>query len=175
MTKKIVSLLSFAFIALTLASCGGKKTQEAIVAPQGMNVLDLTRYGKPFAIFVPDTVAAKLVIVEQTSGALDIKVGTNFAITINEQAGDIELKKSDIKGDDVNKFKTFITEEPTAIFWESEIVSPEFHFLVNQKIGNKDYSFEDLKSTETEPLSKEATQKMFESAKNIKEIKKEAA
>ena len=96
--KKLINLLSVAIVASTLLSCGGKKSeQEPIVAPAGMNVLDLTKYGKPFAIFVPDTVAAKLMVTEQSSGALDIKVGTNFAITINEQAADIELKKKTSK------------------------------------------------------------------------------
>ncbi|MEI8137593.1 MAG: hypothetical protein WCH21_09750 [Bacteroidota bacterium] len=172
--KKLINLLSIAIVASTLLSCGGKKAeQEPIVAPQGMNVLDLTKYGKPFAIFVPDTTAAKLLVTEQSSGALEIKVGTNFAITINEQAADIELKKKDIKEDEVLKFKNYIVEEPAAIFWESEIVKPEFHFLINQKIGTTDYSIEDLKSTETDPLNKESTQKMFDSGKNIKEIKKE--
>lgn len=175
MTKKIINLFSVAIISTVLLACGGKKKEEAIVAPQGMNVLDLSKFGKPFAIFVPDTTAAKLSITEQTSGALDIKVGVNFAITINEQAADIELKKTDVKGDETNKFKSFITEEPTAIFWESEITKPEFHFLINHKIGTSEYSIEDLKSTETEPLGKDATQKMFDSAKGIKEIKKEAA
>lgn len=172
--KKLINLLSVAIVASTLLSCGGKKAeQEPIVAPQGMNVLDLTKYGKSFAIFVPDTTAAKLLVTEQSSGALEIKVGTNFAITINEQAADIELKKKDIKEDEVLKFKNYIVEEPAAIFWESEIVKPEFHFLINQKIGTTDYSIEDLKSTETDPLNKESTQKMFDSGKNIKEIKKE--
>ncbi|MEO6303791.1 MAG: hypothetical protein ABIP51_11535 [Bacteroidia bacterium] len=172
--KKLINLLSVAILASTILSCGGKKKeQEAIVAPQGMNVLDLSRYGKPFAIFVPDTVAAKLTVTEQSSGALDIKVGTNFAITINEQAVDLDLKKKDIKEDEVLRFKNYVVEEPTAIFWESEIVKPEFHFVINQKIGTTDYSFEDLKSTETEPFDKGTTQKMFDSAKGIKEIKKE--
>lgn len=172
--KKLTNLLSIALIASTIISCGGKKAeQEAIVAPQGMHVLDLSRFGKPFAIFVPDTVAAKLEITEQSSGALDIKVGTNFAITINEQAADLDLKKKDIKEDEVLKFKNYVVEEPTAIFWESEIVKPEFHFVVNQKIGNTDYCIEDLKSTEAEPFDKATAQKMFDSAKGIKEIKKE--
>lgn len=174
--KKIISLISAAVIVASLVSCGDKnKGQEAIVAPQGMNVLDLTRFGKPFAIFVPDTVAAKLEIVQQTYGALDIKVGKSFAISINEQAADIELKKKDIKDDEVNKFKSFAAEEPNAIFWESEITQPEFHFLINQKIGTAEYSIEDIKSTEGDVFGKEAIQKMFDSAKNIKEIKKEDA
>lgn len=172
--KKLINLLSAAVLVSSIVSCGGKKAeQEPIVAPQGMNVLDLSKYGKPFAIFVPDTTVAKLQITEQSSGALDIKVGTNFAITINEQAADIELKKKDIKEDEVLKFKNYIVEEPNAIFWESEIVKPEFHFVINQKIGATDYCIEDIKSTETEPFDKATTQKMFDSGKSIKEIKKE--
>lgn len=165
------------FIAITvfvsLISCGGNKNEE-IVAPQGMHTLNLTRFGKQFAIFVPDTVANKLIITEQTNGALDIKVGTNFALSINEQAADIDMRKMDIKDDELNKFKNYLIEEPTAIMWESEIVQPEFHFLLNQKIGNNDYSFEDIRDTEAKAFSKDAMQKMFESAKNIKEIKKDS-
>lgn len=175
--KKFITCISAAVMIGSLVSCGGKKNeQEAIVAPQGMNVLDLSRFGKPFAIFVPDTTAAKLEIVQQSYGALDIKVGKAFAVSINEQSADIELKKTDVKGDEVNKFKSFIAEEPNAIMWESEITQPEFHFLINQKIGNAEYSFEDIKSTDGENIfGKEAIQKMFDSAKNIKEIKKEDA
>jgi hypothetical protein len=172
--KKIIILFSAALLVGTLNSCGDKKKdQEAIVAPQGMHVLDLSKYGKPFAIFVPDTVAAKLEVVQQTYGALDIKVGKSFAISINEQPSDIELKKKDIKEDEVNKFKSFVTEEPNAIFWESEITQPEYHFIINQKVGNAEYSIEDIKNTDAEPFGKDAVQKMFDSAKNIKEIKKE--
>jgi len=172
--KKIISLFSAAIIISSLISCGeSKKPEEAIVAPQGMIVLDLTQYGKPFVIFVPDTTAAKLMVTEQQSGALDIRVGKGFAISINEQAADFEMKKKDLKEDEINKFKSFVVDEPTAIFWESEITAPEFHFLINQKIGTTDYSFEDTRSTENEPFGKEAIQKMFDSAKNIKEKKKE--
>lgn len=173
--KNLNILFSTAIVAASLISCGDKKKdQEAIVAPQGMHVLDLTKYGKPFVVFVPDTVAAKLEVTQQTYGALDIKVGINFAISINEQPADLELRKKDIKEDEVNKFKSFITEEPNAVLWESEITKPEYHFLINQKIGNAEYSIEDTKSAETEPYGKEAIQKMFDSAKNIKELKKES-
>jgi hypothetical protein len=169
---KKISILFFALaVVLTVSSCGGKK-EEAIVAPEGMHVLDLSKYGKPFAIFVPDTIHSKLVVTEQSYGALDIQVGKNFAISINEQPADIELRKTDIKGDEVNKFKSFITEEPTAIMWESQITEPEFHFLLNQKIGNSEYSFEEVKSSE-HIYGKEPIQKMFDSCKNIKEIKKD--
>lgn len=168
--KKIINLFFALSIGSIITSCNSGK-DEAIVAPQGMNVLDLGKYGKPFAIFIPDTSNAKLQIVQQSYGALDIKVGNGFAISINEQLADIELKKKDLKEDEVNKLKSLITDEPNAILWESEIVQPEFHFLVNQKIGNTDYSFEDIKSSESNPFGKDAIQKMFESCKSIKEIK----
>lgn len=171
MHKTLITVLSVTFIT-ALVSCGEKK-QEAIVAPEGMNTLDLNRYGKPFAIFVPDTVANKMEIVEQSNGALDIKVGKNFAISINEQVADIAMRKEDIKTDEVNKFKSYMADEPNAIMWESEIAEqPQFHFLMNQKIGNNDYNFEDIHDTEAPTLGKDAIQKMFDSAKNIKELKK---
>lgn len=173
--KKILIIAVCIASLLSNSSCGDKTpAQEPIVAPEGMNVLDLTRFGKPFAIFVPDTVQNKLQIVDQSYGALEITVGPNFAISISEQAEDIELKKKEIKEDEINKLKSFITEEPTAIFWESAITDPEFHFLINQKVGTADYHIIDLKSSEAKPFEKAAVQKMFDSAKNIKEIKKAA-
>jgi hypothetical protein len=152
-----------------VVSCGDKKNTE-IVAPEGMHALSLNRFGKPFAIFVPDTVANKMEIVEQSNGALDIKVGKSFAISINEQAADIELRKQDLKDDEVNKLKGMLADEANAIMWESEIVQPEFHFLLNQKIGDRDYSFEDIRDTESNPPGKEAVQKMFDSAKNMRSV-----
>jgi len=172
MHKTLITLVS-ATCLTALVSCGGKK-QEEIVAPEGMHTLNLNRFGKPFAIFVPDTVANKMEIVEQSNGALDIKVGKSFAISINEQAADINMRKEDIKTDEVNKLKSYITDEPNAIMWESEIAEqPQFHFLMNQKIGNSDYNFEDIHDTEAPTLGKDAIQKMYDSAKNIKELKKE--
>jgi hypothetical protein len=175
MKKIVLTGLVLASLGLSIVSCGDKTPkQEPIVAPQGMNVLDLTKYGKSFAIFVPDTNNAKLEIMEQSWGALEIKVGNNFAISISEDEADLNLRKADIKADEVNKFKSFAVEEPNTIMWESEITKPEFHFITIQKIGTTAYTFEDIKSSETEPFGKEAIQKMLDSAKGIKEVKKES-
>ena len=165
MHKTLITLLTAALLT-ALVSCGGKK-QEEIVAPEGMHTLNLSRFGKPFAIFVPDTVANKMEITEQSNGSLTLKVGKNFAISINEQAGDIAMRKEDIKGDEVNKFKSYITDEPNAIMWESEITKPEYHFYTIQKIGTSNYVFEDVVPMDGEPFSKENTQKMYDSAKTI--------
>lgn len=175
MKKVLLTGLTFITLSVATISCGDKAPkQEPIVAPQGMNVLDLSKFGKPFVIFVPDTNNAKLEIVEQSWGALEIKVGTGFALSISEEEADFGLRKADIKADEVNKFKSFIVDEPTTIMWESEITKPEFHFISIQKVGTNAYTFEDIKSTEAEPFGKEVIQKMLDAAKAIKEVKKEA-
>jgi hypothetical protein len=161
------------FIMTTIISCGGKKTGSELAAPQGMISLDLTHYGKPFALFVPDTAKAHLMITEESTGALYIRIGENFGIAINEQSGDLELLKKDLHDDEINKLKKIITEEPSALFWESEIVKPEFHFFLNKKLNNNDYSFEDIKDTEKDPFSQEDIRRMFEASRNAHEIKKE--
>ena len=174
--KTLYTLISALALVVTLQSCGGKKEEQAVVeAPAGMITIDLSKYGKPFTIFVPDSTFGKMEIAEQTWGALEIRIGKNFQLSITEDPGDIELRKTDIKADDVNKFKSFIVEEPTTIMWESEITKPEFHFYSIQKIGNSTYVFEDIKSSDAEPFSKESIQKMLDSAKGLKEVKKAEA
>lgn len=165
--KKLITLLSAIAITTTLVSCGGKEEKTDATAPEGMVALDLGKFGKPFSIFVPDTTAAKLDVKEQSWGALEIKVGKNFHISITEDPGDIELQKSDIKSNDVNIFKSFVIEEPLTLMWESAITKPEFHFYTIQKVGNNTYVFQDVVSEDGEPKSKEAIQKMLDSAKSI--------
>ena len=164
-TTSISIFLVVVSSVLFIASCSN--SGQEIKAPEGMQVLNLSRYGKPFSIFVPDTTKIHLVITEQSSGALEISAGNNYGISINEQHADLGLLRSDLKADDVNKLKSMIVDEPEAIMWESEIVQPEFHFFINKKINNADYSFEDIKSTEAEPFKKEATQRMFDACKNV--------
>lgn len=170
--KKILTLLSALTIATAFTSCGGKETKEDVQAPAGMVALDLSKYGKQFSIFVPDTTTAKLSIVEQSWGALEIKVGKTFQLSITEDPGDIELKKSDIKSNDVNVFKAYVVEEPLTIMWESEITKPEFHFYSIQKASGNSYVFEDVVSADGEPLSKESVQKMLDSVKKLVEKQK---
>lgn len=174
MKKIIPSALILALVMFIIPGCDQKNGDDPIVAPQGMNILDLTNYGKPFVLFIPDTTAAKLSVKENPNGALEIRVGNNFGVAINEQAGDVETKKKEIKDDEVFKFNTFLKEEPNAILWRADFMDKAvFHFMVNMKIGTSDYCFEDIISTETEPFRQEDAQKMFDSAKSIKEKNKE--
>ena len=164
--KKIITLLSV-LATFTFTSCGEKEKTQNVEAPPGMVALDLSKYGKPFSIFVPDTTVSKLTITEQSWGALEIKVGKSFQLSITEDPGDIELKKSDIKSNDINIFKSFVVEEPLTIMWESAITKPEYHFYSIQKVDVNTYVFEDLIPAGGEPLGKESIQKMLDSSKNL--------
>ena len=170
--KNTLILFSALTLSVLFTSCGNKETKQDIQAPAGMFALDLSKYGKQFSVFVPDTTSAKLEVTEQSWGALEVKVGKNFHISITEDPGDMELRKSDIKSNDINIFKSFVVDEPLSIMWESLITKPEFHFYSIQKIGANTYVFEDVIPADGEPFSKDAIQKMFESSKTIIEKKK---
>ena len=156
------------FIFLFVIACGNKE-QKSNFSTEGLVNLDLSKFGKPFSIFVPDTISSKLSVQEQSNGALIIKVGNKFAISINEFKADIELKKQDIKDDEVNKFKAYILEQPNAIIWKSQITHPECHFLMNVTVNNADYSIEDLHNDDNTTYSEEQIQRMYDSCKNLVE------
>jgi hypothetical protein len=164
MKKQFITLFSIGL----LFSCGSEKDVKTDSAPPaGMHLIDLSAYGKPFSIYVPDTNTAKPEISEQPSGALEVKVGNNFAISIYETAANLALKKEDIQADEVNRFKSFIVDQPEGMIWESGITQPEFHFLLNKQTGGSEYSFEDIRDPELKPFGKEAVERMFESSKKI--------
>jgi len=161
--KKLLLLLIAPSI-LFFASCGGSKTEETVAIP-GMTTVDIKINGNALSIMVPDSTKGKMEIVEQSWGATEIKVGKEFQISISEGEGDIALMKSDIAGNDVNKFKRFIKDEPTLLFWESEITEPEFHFYSITKVGNLSYLVEDIKD---EHFGEKGTQTMIDAAKTLK-------
>jgi hypothetical protein len=125
----------------------------------------ITVNGNQLSIMVPDSTRGKLEIVEQSWGATEIKVGKEFQISVTEGEGDIALTKSDIAGNDVNKFKRFVKDEPTLLFWESQITDPEFHFYTVVKPGAISYVVEDIKG---EIFSEKSTQTMIDAAKTLK-------
>lgn len=167
--KKLILLLAAPAI-LTIASCGDSKKDDAAVSIPGMTEVNLKINGNQLSIMVPDSTKGKMELLEQSWGATEIKVGKDFQISISEGEGDIALTKSDIAGNDVNKFKRFVKDEPTLLFWESEITGPEFHFYTIVKPGTVSYLIEDIKG---EVFDEKATQTMIDAAKTLKA--KEAA
>ena len=161
--KKLLLLLVVPSI-LFLASCGGKKEDTAASMP-GMMEVNLKINGNALSIMVPDSTKGKMEMTEQSWGATEIKVGTDFQISIEEGDGDIALTKSDIAGNDVNKFKRFIKDEPTLLFWESEITAPECHFYTIVKPGAVSYVIKDIAG---DMFNEKSVQTMVDASKTLK-------
>jgi hypothetical protein len=163
MKKLIVALLIPA--AMFVVACGGTKTEDAGVSMPGMMEVDLTINGNKLSIMVPDSTKGKLEMTEQSWGATELKVGKEFQISIEESEGDVSLMKSDIAGNDVNKFKRYVKDEPASLVWESEITEPEYHFYTVVKANNVSYLIQDIKE---ERFSEKAVQTMVDAAKTLK-------
>ena len=161
--KKILLLLATPAV-LFFASCGSKTEETATTMP-GMTEVQLKINGNNLSIMVPDSTKGKMEMVEQSWGATEIKVGKDFQISIEEGEGDVALTKSDIAGNDVNKFKRFVKDEPTLLFWESEITAPEFHFYSIVKPGTVSYIVKDIAG---EMFGEPATQTMIDASKTLK-------
>ena len=160
MMKKII-LFPILICFATFISC--QKTE----VPDGTIKLNLNKYGKQFSIYVPDTLKEKLEIKEQSWGALEIKIGKRFYISITEDPGDIELLKSDIQTNDVNVFKSYIIDEPQTLMWESYMVKPEFHFYTIQKAAGNTYVFQDVVPDDGESFSKKSIENMYQCSKQL--------
>lgn len=173
MYKPIFNKMSKAFVLLAIpvmlifAGCSGTKgpKEDVVKIKPGMMELNLKVNGNSLTITVPDSSIGKLDVVEQSWGATEIKVGKKFQLSISEGQGDIALKKSDISGDDVNKFKRYIKEEPTTLIWESGITEPEFHFYTVEKVGPVFYLIENVKD---DHFTEKEIQQMVESAKGLR-------
>ncbi|MGZ4033223.1 MAG: hypothetical protein ACXVPU_08750 [Bacteroidia bacterium] len=162
--KKLLILLAAPSI-LFLASCGSKKEDTTVSIP-GMMEVNFKISGNPLSIMVPDSTKGKMEMVEQSWGATEIKVGNDFQISIEEGDGDIALTKSDIAGNEVNKFKRFVKDEPTLLFWESEIAEkPECHFYAIIKPGKTSYVIKDIVG---EQFGEKSVQTMVDAAKTLK-------
>ncbi len=161
--KKLFLLLATPAVLL-IASCGGSKTEDTVTIP-GMVQTEITVSGTKMTIMAPDSTKGKMEIIEQSWGATEIKVGKEFQISIEESDGDVALMKSDIAGNDVNKFKRYIKDEPTMLFWESEITQPEFHFYTVVKAGEKSYVIQNLKE---EMFDEKQAESMIEASKSLR-------
>jgi hypothetical protein len=167
--KSILNItISLALIAM-ITSCGGKKQNEneALVAPQGLRYLDVSKTGMNVFVLIPDSSFGILDTIMQSSGEYLVKVGKDYQVAVVETNGDLNQKKADIAGDDVNKLKKYIVDEATTLMWESGIGDlSEFHFYHIAKLGSRTYVFEDVKG---ESFSQQAVQKMLDASKQSKE------
>ncbi len=78
--------------------------------------------------------------------AVEVQKGDHFFIEVNNSKADIAARKKEIQENDVNKLKSFTTDSPDALVYESQVMDKgEFHFVGNVKVGDKDFYCEDSK------------------------------
>jgi hypothetical protein len=163
--KKLLFLLMIP-VAAAFVSCGGEKKEETAKIP-GMMEVDLSPYGIQATMMIPDSTKGIADIQAQSYG-VEIKVGKSYQILVKEGDEDIELKKSDIKSNEVFKLKRYVKEEPTLLFYEVALPDAEqgqYHFFAIVKAGNSTYIVEDIQE---EAFTEKDIERMVESAKSIK-------
>jgi hypothetical protein len=115
---------------------------ETPLAP-GMIRMNLLSYGIPATIDIPDTTERPHVIESLPSGDLHISVQKWFNISLNVSGMDMERKKKDIAGNDVDKFQSWVAQDSVSIIYKTQMVNEEYHFYAIIKKGNKTFYAED--------------------------------
>lgn len=145
MYKKLF-LLSVFFAALSLSSCKQDKPVEtdadAPLAP-GMIRLNLLSYGIPATIDIPDTTERMHMIEQLPSGDLHIQVQKWFNLTVNVSGMDMDRKKKDIAGNDVDKFVSWVKQDSSSIVYKCQMVNEEYHYYAIIKKDGKTFYSED--------------------------------
>jgi len=150
---------------------GEENGTEENVDLGSVDELDLNQYGFPLIISVPKAspTVPEPVVDELDWGAIEIRVGTNYAIQITGGDGDMALAKEDIAMDDLYA-ATYIVDEPDAILYGWAIkdtdMEPGYRFFVIKMDGANAWEIRSI--DDGEALSEGAATKMFNIAKAAK-------
>lgn len=150
--------------------------EEPIVKLKGHEELDLTPWGFPMLLLVPDAENNGEAKVEATNrGALEITVGQNFGIEIIYGEGNIELFKTELDEDLVFTAE-ILREDSTLLVYKQDIpdsgVKTHHHFFFKTTIDNDVYEVRDLQS---EQFGESAIEDMIKAVKTLRIAKKMAA
>lgn len=171
---------AFAAMLITAAACGDDKkaddkkedkketssdsdkeaepSEEAMALTQSM---DLSEYGLPFTIMVPEG-------SEYRDGKWDksIQAGPRFEILISTDMNTVAEQKEFWKNNDANKLKQFIIDEPNGILAETEVMGKtEYHFYYTVEIDGGLYCFENAKGLS---YTKAEAMAMYNACKSVK-------
>jgi hypothetical protein len=169
--NKISSLLLIALTTLFLACNNNKPATEENNAPSEPLVEhNLKRHGMPYMISLPKGKMQLLIDSMQAYGDLTIDMGKTFNIIISPANEDMASIKKDLAGNDVNKLKNYIIDEPTTILFVSEIVSPEYHFKHFVTIGTDKLMISDNLNADGTAYNEDEIKLMLACAKSLKAL-----
>ncbi len=146
---------------------------EVPLAP-GMIRMNLLSYGIPATIDIPDTTERPHVIESLPSGDLHISVQKWFNISLNVSGMNMDRKKKDIAGNDVDKFQSWVAEDSVSIIYKTQMVNEEFHFYAIIKKGERTFYAEDhFQGTDgtVTNFSEPQIQSMLNAAKTLTPVK----
>lgn len=173
--KKINYILPF--VVSALMACGGgdgqtgeeaggenAATEESI---EGV-ATDLTEYGMPYSITLPEGGSGELTITATDWGGVEINKGDNFRMSIAYGEGDLDLLKFDLEEDLVYKAE-IIEEADNYVVYKREIpdsgMDAEYHFMYVVPAGDEAIEITNSKDV---THNEEAIRKMLASAKSFK-------
>ena len=163
-------LLVFSFISFFSCDNEEKSTDENnIMVLKGYEELDLTQWGFPMSVMIPDAENNGEAQVTLTNrGALEIIVGQSFGIEIIYGEGDIELLKMDLEEDLVFSSE-IVKEDSTLLIYKQDIpesgIKTQHHFFYKTLIGNDIYEVRDLQG---EQYGEKMIEDMIKSAQTLR-------
>jgi hypothetical protein len=104
--------------------------------------------------------------VKEAFGSAEVATADNsFHLEIGTDKADMAARKAEIDGNDINKLKRYVIDEPDGILYESVVMGKsEFHLLVNAEGGESGFECQDSKG----PSYTEAqAQAMFKACKTL--------
>jgi len=155
---------------ITFSSCKHKEeVTEAELGP-GMIRMSLASVGMNVTIDIPDTEKKAHVIETLPSGDVHVSVEKGFNILINVSGMDMNRKKKDIAGNDVDKFQSWVVQDSNDVLFKTQMVNDEFHFYAIVKKGDKTYYVQEQTQSSDGAVTnftQDQAQTMLNSAKTI--------
>jgi hypothetical protein len=149
--KKCIHLATLLLLVITSA-CNTKKEEKKL--EPGKMELDLTSYGIPALITVPDTANGHRLEAKRNEGTgeVEIHLGDAFAIGIqaadSSELMDIKKQKELVANAEPFKLQKFLIDEPETFLYECKIdipeMEPHYHFFALVKAGKNTYALRDL-------------------------------
>ncbi|HSY76222.1 MAG TPA: hypothetical protein VK890_05160 [Bacteroidia bacterium] len=140
----------------------------------GMIRMDLTPVGIPATIDIPDTTKLPHTIEALPSGDIHVSVNKGFNMLINVSGMDMDRKKKDIAGNDVDKFQSWVVQDSTAILYKTQMVNEEFHFYsIVRKGGKTFYAYDQTQGSDgnVTNFNQAQAQAMLDAAKTLHPLK----
>lgn len=167
----IVLLFSMVFLSCGESTEANQVDSTTVLLPHHMEV-DISPYGFLATIQIPDTTVGIAEYNETNWGALEIKVGKGFGISIQSGEGNMELLKKDLK-EDLVFTNEIIAETPNSIIYKRTIkdaeIKPLYHFFYFDTI---DGYIVEVKSLDMEEYTQKNVEDMLKAAQTLKEKKR---